>query len=40
MRMKRMRMKTVRVTMRKRKMKMLTWPTILTRRIIITKIEQ
>ena len=33
-------MKTVRVIMRKRKTKMLTWPTILTKRIIITKIEQ
>ena len=40
MRMRRMRMKTVRVIMRKRKTKMLTWPTILTKRIIITKIEQ
>ena len=33
-------MKTVRVIMRKRKTKMLTWPIILTKRIIITKIEQ
>ena len=39
MRMKKTRMKIVRVIMKKRKTKMLTWPTILTRRIITTKIR-
>ena len=39
MRMKKTRMKIVRVIMRKKKTKMLTWPIILTRRIITTKIR-
>ena len=39
MRMKKTRTKIVRVIMRKKKTKMLTWPIILTRRIITTKIR-
>ena len=39
MRMKKTRMKIVRVIMRKKRTKMLTWPIILTRRIITTKIR-
>ena len=39
MRMKKTRTKIVRVIMRKKRTKMLTWPIILTRRIITTKIR-
>ena len=39
MRMKKTRMKIVRVIMRKKRTKMSTWPIILTRRIITTKIR-
>ena len=39
MRMKKTRTKIVRVITRKKRTKMLTWPIILTRRIITTKIR-